>query len=44
MFESNQNNLLKGKKSLDLVVQVTSTEMLIMTGKNLVCRAALKQF
>ena len=29
---------------LDLVLQTTSTEMLIMMGNKLICRAPLKQF
>jgi hypothetical protein len=44
MFESGACHLTKGQKELELVLRITDSEMLILLGKNVVCRCELGQF
>ena len=41
MFESGSHTLTKGQKQLELILNITQSEMIILIGKNVVCRTAL---
>lgn len=42
MFESGTTNLTKGQKELQLVLHVTKTEMILLIGSKVICRASLQ--
>lgn len=42
MFESGKSTITKGRKELDLIIRVTASEMLILMGRNIICKAELK--
>lgn len=44
MFESGSSHLTKGQKELELILRITDSEMLILLGKNVVCRCELGKF
>jgi hypothetical protein len=44
MFESGSAHLTKGQKVLELILRVTDLEMIILLGKNVVCRTNIQSF